>query len=30
MINQSFVFPVLAAASADVRYTIPSNITLQP
>ena len=32
MINQSFVFPVLAAAAAAaaVRYTMPSNITLQP
>ena len=31
MINQSFVFPVLAAAAAAAaRYTIPSNITLQP
>ena len=30
MINQSLVFPVLAAASAAARYTIPSNITLQP
>ena len=29
MINQSFVFPVLADAAA-ARYTIPSNITLQP
>ena len=29
MINQSFVFPVLAAATA-ARYTIPSNITLKP
>ena len=30
MINQSFVFPVLAAAAAAARYTIPSNITTQP
>ena len=31
MINQSFVFPVLAAAAAAAaRYTILSNITLQP
>ena len=30
MINQSFVFSVLAAAAAAARYTIPSNITLQP
>ena len=31
MINQSFVFPVLAAvAAAASRYTIPSNVTLQP
>ena len=30
MIYQSFVFPVLAAAAAAARYTIPSNITLQP
>ena len=29
MINQSFAFPVLADAAA-ARYTIPSNITLQP
>ena len=30
MINQSFSFPVLAAAAAAAaRYTIPSNITLQ-
>ena len=29
MINQSFVFPVLADAAA-AKYTIPSNITLQP
>ena len=29
MINQSFVSPVLADA-APARYTIPSNITLQP
>ena len=29
MINQSFVFPVLAAAAA-ARYTKRSNITLQP
>ena len=29
MTNQSFVFPVLAAAAA-ARYTICSNITLQP
>ena len=28
--NQSLVFPMLAAAAADARYTIPSNITLQP
>ena len=30
MINQSFVFPVLAATAATARYTIRSNITLQP
>ena len=30
MINRSFFFPVLAAAAAAARYTIPSNITLQP
>ena len=32
MINQRYVFPVLAAAAAAAaaRYTIPSNITLQP
>ena len=30
MINQSLVFPVLAAAAADARYTIRSNITLYP
>ena len=30
MINQSFVFPVLATAAAAARYTIPSNITPQP
>ena len=30
IMNQSFVFPVLAAAAAAARYTIRSNITLQP
>ena len=30
MINQSFVFPVLTAATAAARYTIRSNVTLQP